>query len=242
MWFIKKKINIVRSGTLQGMVDTHSHLIWGVDDGSKDVQRTEQMIASMKNMGIKSAFATPHLMSNLTDNTTERLLNKFNNQTLPAIQSLGFELRIAGEYMLDEAFAEKFSRGDLLTYDGKHMLVEISTMAIPTNLEESIFEICSGGYIPVFAHPERCNFQSKEKYDRLISMGCKFQLNILSLSDYYGKSARERAESLLEAQMYDFIGTDAHSPRMLEMIENMNVSSKLLLNIKKLVLNNNNLL
>ncbi len=238
MWFINKKINLLRSRVLQGMVDIHSHLLWGVDDGAKDINQTQQIIAAMRELGITSAFATSHIMSGLPGNTPQKLVEVFKNDLSPLANNLDFEVRLAAEYMLDEAFMQKFRQGNLLIYDGKHLLVEISTMAIPVNLEETIFEICSSGYIPIMAHPERYTFQNITKYERLADMGCKYQLNILSLSDHYGKHVRTRAEALLDAGMYDFIGTDAHSAAMLKKAGEINLSKDRTLQIKQLVSNN----
>lgn len=234
MWLIDRKINIIQSGVLHGMVDIHSHLMWGVDDGSKNMEHTKQMITTMQEMGIKSAFVTPHIMSDLTENTTLKLSERFEKEILPIANSMGFEMWLAGEYMLDEAFLQKLQQDTLLTYDNKHILVEISTTALPVNFEETIFEICSRGYIPVLAHPERYPFHEMSKYERLKDMGCKFQLNILSLSDYYGKHIRLKAEKMLDEQMYNFLGTDVHSMNMIKAISQIRIFKCMLEQIEEL--------
>ena len=77
------------------------------------------------------------------------------------------------------------------------------------------------GYKPIIAHPERYNFYhfDRSKYADLKNTGALFQLNLLSLTKYYGKPVQKIALYLLEQKMYDYVGTDAHHIRHLE---NMN--------------------
>lgn len=240
MWFKKRRVNLIESEVFKGMTDTHLHLLWGVDDGAKDVEHGEQMMCLMQNMGMSSVFTTPHIMAGLPMNDPRTLTLKFEERILPLAKRYGIKARLAGEYMLDEAFLPQLLSGEkLLTYDGQHMLVEMSHIAPPSGLDNMLFEICSSGYIPVLAHPERYSFCRTEEYEMMKERGCKFQLNILSLSDKYGVQVRGKAQVLLDSEMYDFIGTDAHSPMMLSHISNIGVSDKTLTKIKRLVANNN---
>ena len=77
------------------------------------------------------------------------------------------------------------------------------------------------GYKPLLAHPERYNFyhSDKSKYEDIKNAGALFQLNLLSLTKYYGVSVQKIALYLLEKNMYNYVGTDAHHIRHLE---NMN--------------------
>lgn len=242
MFLFKKRYNLVESGMFSGMVDTHSHLMWGVDDGSKSQEQTEQLIVLMKQMGYSAAFITPHVMANLVQNTFEALTEKFEKEVLPVADSMNFELRLSAEYMLDETFISKLKTEKLLSFDGKHILVESSTMAPPNNIEEFVFEILSNGYTPILAHPERYSFWSNEQLGRFADMGCRFQLNILSLSDCYGKQVRARAEKMLDAGFYDFVGSDIHSVRMAKMVAQIEVQKNRLGKIDRLKSNNNTLL
>lgn len=98
------------------------------------------------------------------------------------------------------------------------VLVEFS-LAFPSHsLKDILFELQMQNYQPVIAHPERYLYleQNKGFYEELKDIGCLFQLNILSVAGYYGKSANELAQHLIKKQYYDLIGTDLHGDRHLD--------------------------
>jgi protein-tyrosine phosphatase len=78
------------------------------------------------------------------------------------------------------------------------------------------------GYQPVIAHPERYIYleHAKEFYEELKDIGCLFQLNLLSLANFYGKSAHDLANYLIKKDYYDLVGSDLHSERHLEALRN----------------------
>lgn len=239
MWLINRKQNIIKSGVLEGMVDIHSHLLWGVDDGSKDEERSRGMISSLKKIGIDKSFATPHIMAGLTQNNTENLTKIFNNSLFKAAAELNFEVRLAAEYMLDEAFMPNLTNNKkLLSYDGKHILIELSTLSPAQNLYEIVFEIESDGYTPILAHPERYGYFTMKDYEKLKTRGCLFQMNLLSLSESYGKQVKKASELLFEADMYDFLGSDIHGLNMVEAIQQIVISEKKLKRLEDLAKNN----
>lgn len=241
MWLFKDK-TIVQLGLFEGLVDTHSHLLWGVDDGAKSAEITAEMIDSVKELGIKRMFCTPHIMTSLRGNNRESLTVHFNDKVLSAYKASGVDFRLAAEYMLDESFLKMITTEKPLTYDGTHILVETSYLAKPNNFNELIFETISGGYIPILAHPERYSgFLTDSDYLDLKDSGLKYQLNIISLAGVYGRQVKDTAEKLLLLGLYDFIGTDIHSPRMVKMIANIKISAKVRVRIEELVNNNNTL-
>ena len=91
----------------------------------------------------------------------------------------------------------------------------------PLNLHEILFNIQIAGYKPILAHPERYNFyhQNFKEYQKLKEAGCLFQLNLLSLSNYYGRHIHTIALKLLKENLYDFVGTDTHHQRHLDALE-----------------------
>lgn len=95
--------------------------------------------------------------------------------------------------MMDDNFSDLLEKDEIFPLKEKYILVEMSYYQPPINLEEIIFNITMKGYIPVIAHPEHYSFyHNKKKYYReLKPLGCLFQLNLLSLSDYYGKTLRK---------------------------------------------------
>lgn len=236
MWFIKQKYNLAGNGVFKRMTDVHAHLLWGVDDGAKDERQSYAMIEALKSFGIRRSFATPHIMAGLPQNEVGRLTAVFNERLLPMAGELNFEVRLAGEYMLDEAFLPKIQCGEkLLTYDGRHLLIEMSHLCPPPVLEEMLFEIKSSGYIPVLAHPERYGYFSIRDFEILKDRGCLFQMNVLSLSDAYGRQVRKASGVLLDARMYNFLGTDIHRSGVAEIIGNITITKKVWRQVSDLI-------
>ncbi len=194
--------------------DMHSHFIPGIDDGCKNMDESLSLIRSMAELGFRKLITTPHIMSDYFKNTntiiTEGLL-KLREKL--AAEFIHIELEAAAEYYLDDVFLTLLNKGDLLTFGReKYLLLEVSYINYPENFNNMIFDILVKGYTPVLAHPERYPFWSArfEEFKKLKDMGVLFQLNITSLSGYYGPDIKRTAEKLAANNMIDFLGSDVH--------------------------------
>ncbi len=209
MWPFKKKYALVDSKIFQGFTDWHSHILPGVDDGVQTMQEALDILALYEELGVKSVWITPHIMEDVP-NTTDRLKERFNE--LKAAYSGSVRLRLAAEYMLDNLFYQRFAGDDVLPLgeNADHLLIETSCFRPPVNFHELLERVKSRGYHPVLAHPERYVYMEMKDYRNLKERNVKLQLNIFSLSSMYGPVARKKAGSLLQAGMYDWMGTDTH--------------------------------
>lgn len=194
----------------------HSHLLPGIDDGAKDLVDSITLIRGLKAMGFKKLYTTPHVMADLYPNTPEIILGKLEEVRvgLKAAQ-IDIEIGAAAEYLMDEAFGAKIESGDLLTLPGNRVLVEMSFVSPPPNLDQYIFLLQTKGYKVVIAHPERYLFYRDQfdQYKNFKDRGCELQVNLLSLIGYYGKPVQEVAFKLLKAGLVDYLGTDLHHER-----------------------------
>ncbi|NJK84124.1 MAG: hypothetical protein HC912_10305 [Saprospiraceae bacterium] len=111
----------------------------------------------------------------------------------------------------------------LLTFFDNHVLIEQSTLFPAQNLQQAIFLLRTRGYRPILAHPERYVYYQNhfEKFEEIKSYGCLFQLNLLSLSGYYGHPQQKLAIQLLKSNMIDLLGTDIHHQRHATALANM---------------------
>jgi tyrosine-protein phosphatase YwqE len=131
-------------------------------------------------------------------------------------------IRAAAEYFLDEHFDELLETNTpLLTIHQNWVLVEFSFVTTPLNFKEKLFNMQMKGYQPILAHPERyLYFMSDKKwYDELKEAGCYFQLNILSLTGYYGKASLQLAQYLISKRYINLLGTDCHHFRHLNTLQ-----------------------
>lgn len=204
---LSTKKNMVRSGVLSGMIDIHTHLLPGVDDGVRDQEEAFEALAFMKEAEVQKVCFTPHIMADLSQNYPEILQEKF--EAFVDECPVRIDLQLAGEYMLDQGFMLQLERG-LLTMADNHILIETSYMAPPPDLYHILYELEVSGYKPILAHPERYLYMQDRDYRLLKGKGCRFQLNLFSLAGYYGKMVQMNAKMLLKQQMYDFTGSDFH--------------------------------
>lgn len=210
-------------------VDMHSHLIAGVDDGSKSLDESVELIRKFIKLGYKKLITTPHIMGDLYRNNPEIILAGLSSlkERLVA-ENITIEIEAAAEYYLDEWFIEKLNKNEpLMTFGGKYVLFETSYINESAQLHQAIFLMRTLGYIPVLAHPERYIYlyNDFDKFKKIYEMDVLFQINLNSLMGYYSKAAKQFAEKLIDNKMVDFVGTDCHGERHLEVMKQVKLST-----------------
>ena len=202
--------------------DLHSHLLPGIDDGAPDIETTKTLIKALANLGFKRLITTPHVMSDFYPNTRDVILKK-RDEVLQVIENENIvldEFDAAAEYFIDETFVALMKKEPLLTLQGNHVLVEMSFHRPYPALHSVLFDLQMKGYYPILAHPERYPyFKSLEDYQQLKEMGCKLQVNILSLAAYYGRPIQAAAKKIVEHKLIDFLATDLHHARHAENLQ-----------------------
>lgn len=192
----------------------HSHLIPGIDDGAKTPEEAIRLIQRLVDMGFQKVITTPHIMSEHYQNSPAIIRAGLTNLKYELSKTeIKIEIEAAAEYFVDDFFVELLERdGELLTFSGKHILIETSTFSEPRNLFDSIFKLKTRGYQPILAHPERYLYYGKqfEQFERMKSLGCELQVNLLSLAGHYGPEQKKMGLKLLKAGMVDYLGTDLH--------------------------------
>ena len=203
----RKRHSIVSSSLLKGGEDRHCHVLFDVDDGVKTLEEALNVLEYDEKLGLTDVWCTPHVMEDLP-NTTEELRQRFAE--LQQAYDGPLRLHLAAEYMLDNLFEERLKAGDLLTMEEDIILVETSTWNPPTNFYWILKEIMKAGYHPLLAHPERYRYLEDKDYVKLNGMGVRFQLNLGSLTGYYGPTAQKKAKMILKNGWYSHYGSDCH--------------------------------
>ena len=222
-------------------VDMHSHLIPGIDDGSKSLDDTIAMLAKFKDLGYSKVITTPHIMSDFYKNTPETILGGLEEvKTEVSRINLGIEIEAAAEYFYDETLVARLPKNDFLTFGEKNVLIEFSFSSEPRGYNEFFFDMLMKDYKPVVAHFERYSFLhgSVEKAEDLRNKGVLIQMNLNSLSGHYGPSVKKQAELLVDSGQIDFIASDCHRIDHLNQIENL-LTSEYLHKVLELPLKNN---
>jgi protein-tyrosine phosphatase len=201
------------------MIDTHNHLLPGIDDGAKDIEETLEMCRMAFDDGIQIIVATPHSFDgkflNRADTVRSQvrdLNTKLGTIGLDVTIMPGMEVRIAAN--LPQLLAD----GQILTLnEGKYVLMEFHHSQIPIGFENLARAIASLGFFVVLGHPEKNPIiQSTPEY--LFKLLKHFrpwelvvQVSADSLTGENGSSARRTVTTLLKHNLAHMIATDAHS-------------------------------
>lgn len=222
-----------------GFTDWHSHILPGVDDGVQTLDEALAILSDYERMGFGKVWLTPHIMEDIP-NKVEELKKSF--AALKDSYTGSIELHLAAENMIDAVLNKRLADNDLLAIGraGNTLLVETSYFHGPMNFDRTIENIKSKGYFPLIAHPERYSYvSSMSEYGRWKDMGCRFQLNLLSLGGFYGETARHFSTELLKKGMYDCIGTDIHRPSQVGHIKELRLPAGIHNNLTRLIQTSN---
>jgi len=213
----RKKIEQQKGPVLK--TDLHSHLIPGIDDGSKSMEESLLLLKGIEALGYEKVITTPHIMFDAYKNTPKIIKDGlvFLRKAAKS-EGINMEIEAAAEYYLDEGFYDHLHSNDVMSIKEKYILFETSYVSKPLQLEEMIFEIGTAGYIPLMAHPERYRYikDPLSEYARFKELGVMFQVNLNSFGGHYGKSAKHLADFLSKEGMIDFLGSDVHHKKQVE--------------------------
>jgi protein-tyrosine phosphatase len=223
-WFQKREQYFGDFSFLE--VDMHSHLIPGIDDGAKSLEESLSFIETLKKIGYKGLITTPHIISDIYPNTQATIETPFQQVKL---KLPGFKLTYAAEYMINAEFEDLLDDNQLLTFGNNYVLIEMSYIAESANFRDMVFKLKVKGYQPILAHPERYIFlhNNYKIYQEIKDIGCLLQLNILSVSGYYGAEVKQVANKLLSDKLIDFAGTDLHHDRHLDALQQLTTSKQM---------------
>ena len=201
--------------------DVHSHLIPGIDDGAKDMEGALLLIRALRDLGFKKIITTPHVMSDYYRNTPEIILGGLEKLQEKIIEeNIQVEISAAAEYNLDADFEPRIHTNELLTFGNKYVLFELPFMQEPPNIGSAVFEMQTNGYNPVLAHAERYPFWFRD-FQKIVDLrerGVRIQLNINSLTGYYGPEVRSVGERMLDEGCVDLLGSDCHHQGHIELL------------------------
>ena len=204
-----------RIHSLPFLVDLHSHLLPGLDDGVKSIKETIYVLHTLKQLGYQKVITTPHVMCDHYPNSSEDIINKLHEVRKVLIShKIHIKIEAAAEYYLDENFLDRLMKKErFLTFGNNYLLFETSFYNKPVFLEEAIFAMNTQGYQPILAHPERYGYLQQDfgLVQKLKNMNTFLQMNLLSCTDFYSSEVKKFARKLLKANLIDFVGSDCHN-------------------------------
>ena len=194
------------------MVDIHSHIMFGVDDGSRDAAMSAEMLAMAAASGTTDIVATPHASPQYEfrpEVNAERLAIMRAQSPAPNIHT-GCDFHLSFENVQDAMHNPKKYTINGLNY----LLVEFADGALFPNTEEILERLRNAGTVPIITHPERSWVlqQHLEKMEEWVAAGSLIQVTAGSMTGRFGKVSLKFAEELIDKGICHFIASDAHDP------------------------------
>jgi len=202
-------------GRREIVIDLHTHILPGLDDGSRDIQQSLAMAQVAYNDGIHTIVATPHVLKGVFANSRDKILSAVAllNQTLKE-HNIKVNILPGAEYYLEPDLALSLAQGKLLTLNdkGRYLLVELPSAFIPEYTAQVLYEIQLQGVTPIIAHPERNASVAARPalLQEMVAKGALVQITSASIIGLFGKRVKKTAFSFLKQGLAHLIASDAH--------------------------------
>lgn len=196
------------------MIDTHLHILPGVDDGPETIEEALALARALVQEGISSAIATPHYNDEFPRRPAAEIQARVNDlQWLLDRNAIPLRLFTGHEVLIKPGLVEDIQANRVATLNGgRYLLLELWNNTWIPETERVIFELRAWGIVPIIAHPERYRAIQKDpsRLGALLKQGALAQLTASSLIGMQGNTTRRCAETLLKNGMIYCIASDAH--------------------------------
>lgn len=208
------------------MIDIHSHLLYGIDDGSRSIVESAYIIKSLSEIGYTDIILTPHFINSSSYmSTRENNLDLLDRLKVELVKhQIPVNLYLGNEIYIDSDIIKLFKEGIISSLnDSKYLLIELPMSGENEIYYDVFLDLINMGYKVVLAHPERyISFQKDfNKVYELKEIGVLFQCNVGSILGDYGSHAKKTIKRLLKEHLITFMGTDIHHKK-----ENYNFAEK----------------
>ncbi|MGN7385527.1 tyrosine-protein phosphatase [Sporosarcina sp. SAFN-015] len=198
------------------MLDMHSHILFGVDDGPKTMDETMMMLEKAVGEGVTHIIATSHSFHpqfHVSQETIQSQLYELQEE----IQSRNIPISIlpGQEVRLHENILESIEKNEVLTLaNSRYLLLELPSQTVPAYTVNIIQSLLAENIIPIIAHPERNKAiaEKPERLERLIRHGALAQITAGSVAGYFGKHIQKLSIQLIESNLIHTYGSDMHNP------------------------------
>jgi protein-tyrosine phosphatase len=197
------------------MYDIHTHILYGIDDGAKDLDQMLEMARDAARNDVTDLIATPHHANGHYWNPAHRVRELVDSANA-ALRSAGIPVRIhpGQEVRLHRDLIADLQDSIVTTLNqSRYLLLELPAMHVPQDAVHMIHELRLLGITPIIAHPERNTgiANNLQELSNLIEAGALAQLTTHSLTGKFGKKTRRLAVELCKRHMIHFIASDAHN-------------------------------
>lgn len=204
------------------MMDLHTHILPGVDDGVSDIEESIGIIEEGIENGISTFILTPHIRGEADWKKMDHIKEAFNSLKKECEErKIDVVLILGAEILLTPELPDKLKDNtDVVIRNCKnnYLLIELPFYQLPIYTEDVLYELLLKRYIPIMAHPERYVYlETRLQYiKKWVKNGVKLQMNSGSLQGKYGARVNSFARRLLKKGLIHYIGSDTHSPNNLK--------------------------
>lgn len=199
------------------IIDIHSHVLPGLDDGAKDMDETLAMLRIAAKEGITDMIVTPHFNSGMRSANPKTILQVLRQVRTAAEENhIPIRLYLGNEVYYFSELPNYLNEKRICTMNaGKHVLVEFSPSARFHYIRNAMDSLRGAGYRPILAHVERYNalVEDIENVRHIKAIGVQLQVNVYSVIGKNGSSAKRFVHQILEEGLVDYVGTDAHGSK-----------------------------
>ena len=196
------------------MIDTHLHILPGVDDGPQTIEEAVALASVLVQDGIHTAVATPHYNDLFPQRSAPEIKERIAElQSVLDQREIPLRLYSGHEALIKPGLIEDIQNGRLATLNGsRYLLLELWNDSWLPATEQVIFELRAFGITPILAHPERSRIFQKDlgHLTALLLQGIMIQITASSLVGMQGRTAQRTAEMLLRRGLVHCIASDAH--------------------------------
>lgn len=196
-----------------GYIDIHSHILPGVDDGSRSLEQSLRMLRKAQEEGIDTMILTPHNKAEHKNVSVEGIHRRLHELKQAAGQErIAIELYPGNEIFYRDGVVELLDRGEVCTLaESRYVLVEFRPIEEFSYIRRAIYELAGNGYAPILAHVERYLCMADlENLRCVVGRGALVQVNAGSISGRSGLRVKHLVKKMLKERLVHFVATDAH--------------------------------
>lgn len=197
------------------MVDMHCHVLPTVDDGSRSMEQTMEMLQIAATEGIQAMIVTPHFKEGHRNAGVHTILDKIRLVSNEAEKRGNFiSLYPGNEIFYFEGMEECLETGEILSLNNTdRVLIEFAPTVDYIYMRNALDGVRAYGYIPILAHAERyeCLLREWSRVKELKQLDIEIQNNVSGLAGGLGGKVRKFSQNLLRDRLIDYVGTDAHN-------------------------------
>ena len=196
------------------MLDIHSHILHGVDDGAKTIVESLELLAKAQSEGVTQIIATPHKDPSYQPSKDVILQQVEELNRLCHTNGLTIKVLPGQEVRLYDNIVTDFKNDNLVTLnnEGRYILIEFPSSHVPKYATRMFYELQLAGVQPILVHPERNSeiMSNPELLENIVASGILTQITAGSVVGKFGRKIKKTAHILLHHNLITFIASDAH--------------------------------